>query len=616
MSLTANPDLRRVLENLTPAYTDGTRLDVEFGPKSHAKQDGETIVVNADYPAALGVEDDAKAMRMLTDTVSHEGAHVRLSDLLSKERFMTENDEYENVAGAIINTLEDQFIDRERTRDAPGLREPLASKVDHFMRSKPLVSGDMLDQSSQLLAGFEQVAFAGYARGIRDAPDDIKEFLARSRPLIDEYRDEHDTDRRYTLAQRAYDLFLEYADDPESADEYADEQDMTPADGELDGDADGDGESDGDESAAGDESDGTETADVDIEAELAAMASADDESDVTDWCGVSADAEYDEPSESDEARADEATAGEQSTDESSSSESDDTNDTNDESGKSDTSDKSDKSDESESLTVTAFDAEYSDVDDDERFVNETERYMHDEDLERDIRRAFEQFVNREREIVSRHGHRPHVRNFIRLRAGDTSVRELAYRQQIVENGDRAVVAVTDFSGSVDDETVKVALASCAIACEAIGDDFSATAFSTRFTGNVKRILDPGERFEYRCLDRVRTGGSTPTADGLADAKEMLRSTFAREKVAIVITDGQANVSRSRSGDAVGDAAALASELRQSGVSVIGIGVDNVSEGMMRDIFGERGYVRTEMSRLDDALVSVYKRQLDVVKRSA
>jgi Mg-chelatase subunit ChlD len=132
------------------------------------------------------------------------------------------------------------------------------------------------------------------------------------------------------------------------------------------------------------------------------------------------------------------------------------------------------------------------------------------------------------------------------------------------------------------------------------------------------VCGPDESFEWSNLDAFTCGGSTPTADGIDQIVGLLEDVTAREKVAIVITDGKPNKEygggvwgESLTGDATDDAARVVRKARQDGMKVVGLGVGGVNEAQMGRIFGETGYVMGSMDNLDRKLVEVYRQQLRV-----
>lgn len=205
--------LQDLLADMTGVFNDGERLPVEFDKSSYARPDG-TVVVAPNVRDALGKSlSGPDELRVVIDTLSHEVEHVRESVLTGKREFMAEFPDYPAVAGAVINIVEDQFIDYNRGRRFKGTRRTQAFVTDAIMsnghRRPPLTSLDRKEQ--QLVEGLMQVAFAGYAKGIGEVDDDVQQYLAYARGRVNEARRERDPAKREAIArdltERMLDLF-------------------------------------------------------------------------------------------------------------------------------------------------------------------------------------------------------------------------------------------------------------------------------------------------------------------------------------------------------------------------------------------------------------------------
>lgn len=209
--------LRRTLESLTRVYNDGGRVSVDFGQPSRAVHENK-VVISPNVRDELGRNlSGPQELRCIANTLSHEIEHIRESDLTSKEEFMDEYPDHRQFAGAVINILEDQYIDYQRTQRYPGLRSAQAFVVNALMQNhhrRPRV--DNIDHKvKRIQETLTQVAFAGYAKGISEADDDLREFAARVRPLIREVRREDDQEARKDISHAVMDISLEYLPDDE-----------------------------------------------------------------------------------------------------------------------------------------------------------------------------------------------------------------------------------------------------------------------------------------------------------------------------------------------------------------------------------------------------------------
>ena len=223
--------LKRTLESLSRVYEGKKRVPVEFGSPSRAVPAGgdlngqhvgeDTVVVSPNVRDELGRDlDGAQELRCIANTLSHEIEHLRESDLTSKEEFMEQYPEHRQFAGMVINVLEDQYIDFTRTQRFNGLRKAQAFVVETLMKNHhrwPRVD-NIESRPKAMFEAFRQLAFAGYAKGFSDADDDLREFLGRVRPLIDEVRRAHDQQRRKDIAHEAMQIAEEYLPDDDGVD--------------------------------------------------------------------------------------------------------------------------------------------------------------------------------------------------------------------------------------------------------------------------------------------------------------------------------------------------------------------------------------------------------------
>lgn len=220
--------LRHTLEALTIVYNDGDEVPVQFGSPSRAIPEGnngpeglcheDTVAVSPNVRDELGRDlSGPQELRCIANILSHEIEHLRESDLTSKEDFMDEYDDHPQFAGAVINILEDQYIDFTRTQRLRGLRKAQAFVVESLMQNHhrwPRVD-NIENRPKAMMETLRQVAFAGYAKGIQSAGDDLREFIGRVRPLIDRVRREDDQAARKDIAHQVMSVALEYLPDRE-----------------------------------------------------------------------------------------------------------------------------------------------------------------------------------------------------------------------------------------------------------------------------------------------------------------------------------------------------------------------------------------------------------------
>lgn len=240
----------------------------------------------------------------------------------------------------------------------------------------------------------------------------------------------------------------------------------------------------------------------------------------------------------------------------------------------------------------------------------------------EIEEAFKVFKTRDREHAVERGPEPHIQNYIDRRAGDKTINKLMKKTLPTEEGNRLNVACVDMSGSIDAGMIKTALGAYQYATEIIGDEFAAVSFSAPNRKiQTPLITAPDEPFEWGHISSVSKGGLTPTEAGVHRAHDLVKTYGKRENVVLVITDGKPNMVRNSteinrdsddipvSNDATAAARDRINNIRGS-AKVIGVGVGNISEKKMEEMFGN-DFVVIDQNNLASELVNIYKRQMNV-----
>jgi hypothetical protein len=240
--------LRRLLQSLTRTYNTRKAIRVELGTDgSYIQPIDPGIIERPDKPPVddaeitIGVNikevfgrnlSDANQLRILTDTLSHEVEHYRQTDLSDKARFARLYPGNTELAGVVFNIVEDAYIDFKRGKRYAGLRRSQAFAAKTIMsnghRRPPLTS--KANDAEQIVEGFLQISFAGYAKDVTDesVSDDVRVALAELRRLLKEVRHTDDATERYGYAHDAMKIILDSVDLPSDS-ELLDEIDTKPA---------------------------------------------------------------------------------------------------------------------------------------------------------------------------------------------------------------------------------------------------------------------------------------------------------------------------------------------------------------------------------------------------
>lgn len=623
-------ELQALLESLTALYNDGESVSVRFDSASYADIDGNYVAVAPNVRDAYGRDvSRVNELRIVVDTLSHEVEHIRETDLTVKRDFARMYPKNPKAAGAVVNILEDIYIDGTRTGRFPGLRKSLAFKIDTIMSNhhrRPRI--DKMEAGEAHIEGLTQLAFAGYVKGVTDAPDDVREFLATVKPLVDDVRHEHDREAREEIFRRVADELVSRIPDG-SAEEYVEneiemvdvgdvpdagdledeekqEEGTNPGAGKDENgaqeDENGAQEDDDGQPAGGDGDVGTPDGDAgndrgsarqqmspaEMEKAMEELDEGDENRTSGDWWDAGDEEDYTEADDSDLARL------------------------------SQLDDKLDQKQTDVGRRIHDRDRSLGGVGDHDykTTADHIRGKMEARGLADEIREAFHELKTREKDRPARRGQRVNMRGVVRRVSGDGNERNLYLNRQQVETGDRAVGVAIDLSGSMNLNDSMTAMAALGLATEEIGDDLVASGFKTNQAGTTTPLITgPGEAWKWEHLNAATTGGFTPTAAGVSDVETLLSYSNRRQKIMVVVTDGEPNVCLDEGTSdmhAESELKRLVAQVRQNNIPVIGLAVGTgINRSTMQYVFGREGegYATTDMANLADTLVQIYRSQL-------
>jgi len=214
-----------------------------------------------------------------------------------------------------------------------------------------------------------------------------------------------------------------------------------------------------------------------------------------------------------------------------------------------------------------------------------------------------------------------MRNVTRRLAGDTTVEEY-YRRRVPRPETNVAVGVSlDMSGSMrsDELPAKAAVGAFLFAVQQEGQEVIANAWRAPFnTAEMQILTGPYEPFRWEHLDATKPHGRTPTARGIWECAELLDRTRCRNRLLIVVTDGEPSI-KSRddlaTDNSVEESAQTVSDLRRRGFTVVGFGIGRVKAEKLAKVFGEDGCRDVALEDLAGALVDVYEEQVGGVERA-
>lgn len=648
--------LRETLESLTQVY-HGEKTTVKFGSPSKAVPQGHslggdeieepTVVIDPNVQERFCQElTGPEELRCVTNTLSHELEHLRETELTSKAEFMNEYDDHPQFAGAVINILEDQYIDFRRTQRFPGLRSTQAFVIDNLLQDDdqwPPIS-ELNRETRAMIEGLRQVAFAGYAKGISEAANWLREFLSRTRLHVKQVRQEPSQRKRKELAHAVMKIAQEYLSNNDDFDmpdkctvcEEREPTIVTPQLGPVCRECTptGHGITDGDGSGEIERKDNQpRTSDKEPKvpnAELRGEVTQSVSDDTTDSKTKLQRNKMSHPQRN--------------------SNFVETGQTDNQTEVSLSQQKHSQPESAELVTMEEMDqnqdpASWWNVPDDvdhqktsqediTRFEKVQRKKCENQALEADLqqnkekgkdsnenisshcaehsnniqeseewkrlqeehRQMFRKLTTQDIPIPSKKGSRVNLDNFVQQTAGNKSQRKLYNKKQKIASGNRVIAVSADFSGSMNGKQVKLALGAVAEATDMVGDNFLATCWKQTDSSTacgykqgeagIGLICGVNEQFQWEELDVFQANGGTPTADGIDVTAQLMKNTHAREKLMIVITDGKPNVTYGEedeelTGDPITDTAQIIRDARAENIKIIGLYLD----GNLSHLFG-------------------------------
>lgn len=633
--------LRRRLESAARRYhDDNENVPITFvsdGPP-RVDMDGN-VSIDPEIFERLPLDvDKPMEYAMLRCSTAHEVMHINRSVLTGKADMAAAYPGLGKLAGAVFNILEDRYVDHWVYEEHPGLRATYAYEKEIQMDSDEMREpmGELMDADpwgiEARLEGLTQICLAGYVKGYNDARRDVREFLDRTKARIDGIVDMHDPgDREALMHDVMEDLAAAIPENAKDrAEKLADMIDaLSDALGRVPADAIGGGGGVAPETP--DDRGGDSPGDMNPQSPDDALGESDDESG-----GENADSGQD-----DVVRMSAEELGELGDL--------DTDDAVERGMDIIIEDRLEPSGDRDERAIQAILDEIADnqsdyrqrlTERDERMNNgswgkagqsehheKVKKLAEERGIVKTVREAFDDIATSDGEALAETGYRVDIDQVVARASGNLDITELHREEEITESGDRAVAVALDTSGSMSATAMKhakLAIAALAIACEKIGDDFLATGFTIE-SGNRSNpdnyeltvVNGPDESFEWQHLDAIGSDGAEPVYAGVNDARNLLNRCSKRNKLLFVITDGKATVGRPGSSGfgrgPVDDARESVNAARTAGISVVGLGIGNISRNDLGNTFGTNSYVATGINRLADDLIAEYERTLETVR---
>lgn len=642
----SSKELLAMLTEHTSNYTeDGSMLPVRFttSGSSHITEDGVIKInpVNAWEVKEHNDLTEKQAIRVMLNTLSHEVGHYNHSELDSKKKFVENYPTHGKVAGAVVNILEDAYIDRNRTEEFKGLRRPHKwARENREGGMKPSKRDSLADKAIKVLAGTSDTS--DFNCPIEVDGQFLEDWTRKCEMELAKVPDTHSQADRLTIAHRLTATLIQSLDDPEIENErdlddlldellkdLADrlEERATSFDKEMEEENIED-HADGDVAEAGVKEDLIEDEEPDDEEETESGTSSEEGHKCADGskCEI-ADAIEDCHVHSKDKDEDEESKGVKRRSEGEAS-----------SGKATGGGDSDKGKVDIDRWVS------TNPDDDEKVVGSgstdeivgglSEAQEDGVNLSDDIIEVLEDLGeqdDKKRTVNRAKGKKVDVNKVVRRKAGDKSETKIFEKEieEEQENEDTAVGITLDASGSMDGGGMKqglTAIGALGKATKELDQDFTATTFwsaegdpdtDTVPTGTTT-LTEVGDDFSMDDLDEAKVRFLDPLALGVENTVEDLRNSNAENKLLFVVTDGDPTVLKDGSNAAGGTDEEIVEECRKEvekhradDFDIIGVAVGkSPSEDTMSDIFGVDEWFRFEQENLAEKLLTVFRNTVD------
>lgn len=648
-------ELKAIVKEHASAYNTDDEKEtprVEFTDRtSHWNHEDGVIRVNPvtqwEVKEASGLG-ELDALRLLLDTLSHEVEHVKQSPPGSMKDFAEEFPEYPRTASAVLNIIEDCYIDHQRIKEFEGLKRPfnIATKVKLGEIFEGAMDSD--DRVQQMLMVIQLTM-----RGEITWPDEleihdmfIKTFQKEIEEVAKDVPKLHDFEERKEVAEEVASTVLNYAPDDfeekdhedklddlldelleELAEEIEEEFEELPDDMKKKMKEDMEDMIEEESSDLG--ADPSDSSDSD-EDKVIDIRSGDEEGEETkeEETGEAPGEEEEESEESEEESTGSVDVDTEPEDlEKAEGDSEGTEATGDDRKilKKDKQEFGDKPTGGESGDVIVQPDQEADPIDIPDWVEEGVEFEFEEedqkvaDLSEDVESILEQLrpEETEREVNSTKGSELDVRKAVRHKAGDPTERKV-FKRTKTEQEDRTIGVTIDCSGSMTGRAIKegrAAIGALGKATKAVGDNLAVNTFFTAGEPDpeTKEISSAEEEFSQEDVKEIKVHHLDPMALGITKAEEQIEDRGG-EKVIFALGDGDPTITSDGERDESKAEEEVAEEVRrirnQEDFEVIGIGVgESPNERAFDKMFGEDGWFRFSEDELAEKLLTVYRNKV-------
>jgi len=563
--------LKQILESLAHQFTDFSRqIKIEEGDNfSILSPNRVQVCFNITNFLKIQLNEVYK-LRILVDSLSHLVQHIMVGDTPHKYReFVKKYIECPSLALVVLNCVEDVYVDSVRLEKYLGLKK--ACLFRNYLLSKTLPPLHQLSPRDQAVVGLVHLSLLGYIKDIDKLPKDVVVVLSECKKLLERVKTTHNFNERVKIAEEIIQLLKTLPGDDNSrihkelplcvsheVKEYVDNI-------------------------------------INTNLLLSPSGSSEDQNEHPQNIEISANLED---------------AIQQLSQKSVPS-------------------------ENELLQTTEFEQEliqfiqnqlsqlkseeerikkFGDPKERDRLVNWNYKIRVPSHIEQELYYLLYQLKTKEKYVESDCGRFINIKNYIRYVSGDVNVQDrLFYELKVVDVGNRAVLLVIDQSGSMQGkklELVKLATHILATAVTELGDNLAIFGFRGSSVGGceVIPILFWNERYREEYLSILYAVGSTPLREALLKAKEWIDEITAREKLIVVLTDGEPTTSTTH------EVREVVEEIMREGVVVIGLGIGTkIKPKQLRECFGEGNFVWVpDLEELPRELFRVYLQQCGVI----
>lgn len=226
--MVSNSQLQSALEETGTIYNDGEQISVRFGYSPGFSRRSNTVTLPRNVEQYIEEDLDEREKRnILLDILNYYVTRLDSGDSEHIKREFAE--EFDStapaVAGFVYRTVEDLWLDAERTDEYQGLKKYHSARTDILAEAERQKDISVLRHDEQLLKGIRQLALTGEVKGITETDESVQKFLAWTKTKLAEAQQAETSDDRKSIAAEITEALIAASENPKYLQRKLDSQD-------------------------------------------------------------------------------------------------------------------------------------------------------------------------------------------------------------------------------------------------------------------------------------------------------------------------------------------------------------------------------------------------------